>query len=62
MPIYDVGIDEKGRLYYTMPLIRGHDLRTIFDLVRAGDPDWYPDAGEPFQPLKQALFDGNAES
>jgi serine/threonine protein kinase len=40
VPIYDVGIDEKGRLYYTMPLIRGHDLRTIFDLVRAGDPDW----------------------
>jgi mycothiol S-conjugate amidase len=31
--------------------IRVHDISVLaFD--RAGDPDWYADAGEPFQPLK----------
>lgn len=31
--------------------LRVHDISVLaFD--RAGDPDWYPQAGEPFQPLK----------
>jgi mycothiol S-conjugate amidase len=31
--------------------LRVHDVSVLaFD--RAGDPSWYPDAGEPFQPLK----------
>ncbi len=31
--------------------LRVHDISVLaFD--RAGDPSWYPDAGEPFQPLK----------
>lgn len=31
--------------------LRVHDISVLaFD--RAGDPDWYPDLGEPFQPLK----------
>jgi mycothiol S-conjugate amidase len=31
--------------------LRVHDISLLaFD--RAGDPSWYPDAGEPFQPLK----------
>jgi mycothiol S-conjugate amidase len=31
--------------------IRVHDISVLaFD--RAGDPDWYPDTGEPWQPLK----------
>ena len=31
--------------------LRVHDISVLaFD--RAGDPDWYPEAGEPFQPLK----------
>jgi mycothiol S-conjugate amidase len=31
--------------------IRVHDI-TVLAFDRAGDPDWYPDAGEPWQPLK----------
>jgi serine/threonine-protein kinase len=31
IPILDIGVDERGRLYYTMPLIEGRDLRSIFD-------------------------------
>jgi mycothiol S-conjugate amidase len=31
--------------------IRVHDI-TVPAFERAGDPDWYPDAGEPWQPLK----------
>ena len=31
--------------------LRVHDI-SVLAFERAGDPDWYPDAGEPFQPLK----------
>ena len=31
--------------------LRVHDI-TIPAFDRAGDPDWYPEAGEPWQPLK----------
>ncbi len=35
VPIHDLGIDERGRLYFTMRLIRGRDLATV--LERRGD-------------------------
>lgn len=42
--------DEQSR-YPHPDHLRVHDISLLaFD--RAGDPDWYPDAGEPFQPLK----------
>jgi mycothiol S-conjugate amidase len=42
--ILTYGDDQRGYL-------RVHDISLLaFD--RAGDPDWYPDLGEPFQPLK----------
>lgn len=31
--------------------LKVHDI-TVPAFERAGDPDWYPDAGEPWQPLK----------
>ena len=41
--------DQKG--YPHPDHLRVHDISVLaFD--RAGDPDWYPEAGEPFQPLK----------
>jgi mycothiol S-conjugate amidase len=43
--------DARGSGYAHPDHIRVHDI-TVLAFDRAGDPDWYPDAGEPFQPLK----------
>ncbi len=43
------GDDQRG--YPHPDHLRVHDISVLaFD--RAGDPDWYPEAGEPFQPAK----------
>ena len=43
--------DARGGGYAHPDHIRVHDISVLaFD--RAGDPDWYPEAGAPFQPLK----------
>jgi mycothiol S-conjugate amidase len=43
------GDDQQG--YPHPDHLKVHDISVLaFD--RAGDPDWYPDAGEPYQPLK----------
>jgi mycothiol S-conjugate amidase len=47
--ILTYGDDQRG--YPHPDHLRVHDISVLaFD--RAGDPDWYPDLGEPFQPLK----------
>ncbi|CAN5576238.1 mycothiol conjugate amidase Mca [soil metagenome] len=47
--IMTYGDDQRG--YPHPDHLRVHDISVLaFD--RAGDPGWYPDAGEPFQPLK----------
>jgi serine/threonine-protein kinase len=35
IPILDIGVDERRRLYDTMPLIEGRDLRALFDRVHS---------------------------
>ncbi|MCA8960062.1 MAG: SUMF1/EgtB/PvdO family nonheme iron enzyme [Planctomycetes bacterium] len=40
VPVHEIGFDAEGRLYFTMRLVRGHDLRTIFQWVREGHRDW----------------------
>ncbi|NND74782.1 MAG: mycothiol conjugate amidase Mca [Ilumatobacter sp.] len=47
--IITYGDDQSG--YPHPDHLRVHDISVLaFD--RAGDPDWYPDLGEPFQPVK----------
>ena len=41
----------RDRVYAHPDHIRVHEI-TVLAFERAGDPDWYPDAGEPWQPLK----------
>lgn len=41
--------DQRG--YAHPDHLKVHDI-SIPAFERAGDPDWYPEAGEPFQPLK----------
>ena len=40
LPVYELGVDSEGRTYYTMPLVKGHDLKEVFDRVRQGREGW----------------------
>jgi WD40 repeat protein/serine/threonine protein kinase len=40
VPVHDLGVDEQGRLYFTMQLVKGRDLSAIFELVREGREGW----------------------
>lgn len=40
VPVHELGIDSQGKAYFTMKLVRGKDLREIFDMVRLGIDGW----------------------
>ncbi|KAA3642103.1 MAG: hypothetical protein DWP92_00015 [Armatimonadetes bacterium] len=40
VPVHEIGVDHTGRVYFTMRLVEGEDLRTIFRRVRDMDPEW----------------------
>src|SRR5262245_13523723 len=40
VPVHELGLDAEGRVYFTMKLVKGRDLRAIFELVFAGQEDW----------------------
>jgi formylglycine-generating enzyme required for sulfatase activity/serine/threonine protein kinase len=40
VPVHELGLDAEGRLYFTMKLVKGRDLRRIYDLVFAGEEGW----------------------
>ena len=40
VPVHELGIDAEGRVYFTMKLVRGRDLKAIFDLVHQGAEGW----------------------
>jgi tRNA A-37 threonylcarbamoyl transferase component Bud32 len=40
VPVHELGIDESGRVYFTMRLVRGRDFRRILELVRDGREGW----------------------
>ncbi|MCA8941351.1 MAG: serine/threonine protein kinase [Planctomycetes bacterium] len=39
VPVHDLGIDEQGRVYFTMALVRGEDFRSVIDRVHEADDD-----------------------
>ncbi len=39
-PIHELGTDAGGRVWFTMPLIEGHTLAEIIDLVARGESGW----------------------
>ena len=41
----------RDRVYAHPDHVRVHEI-TVLAFERAGDPDWYPEAGEPWQPVK----------
>ncbi|MCZ6596540.1 MAG: protein kinase [Planctomycetota bacterium] len=40
VPVHDLGIDDSGRVYFTMRLVRGRDLKQILDLMAEGKEGW----------------------
>ncbi len=34
VPVHELGLDDQGQVYFTMKLVKGRDLKHIFDLVR----------------------------
>lgn len=40
VPVHELGIDAEGRVYFTMQLVEGRDLRRIFELARAEREGW----------------------
>ncbi len=40
VPVHEIGLDAEGRLYFTMKLVRGRELREVFELVRKGEEGW----------------------
>jgi serine/threonine protein kinase len=40
VPLHEVGMDQRGRAYFTMRLVRGRHLGEVFDLARRGQEGW----------------------
>ena len=38
VPIYELGVDAQGQVFYTMKMVRGTNLRDVLKQVAAGDP------------------------
>ncbi|MFT5048814.1 MAG: WD40 repeat protein [Chlamydiales bacterium] len=40
VPVHDIGVDAVGHMYFTMRLVKGHNLKTVFELVRSTSDGW----------------------
>jgi formylglycine-generating enzyme required for sulfatase activity/serine/threonine protein kinase len=40
VPVHELGLDREGRFFFTMRLVKGHDLREILERVRKGEEGW----------------------
>ncbi|HVS10327.1 MAG TPA: serine/threonine-protein kinase, partial [Planctomycetota bacterium] len=40
VPVHELGLDDEGRVYFTMRLVKGRDLKQVFELVRRGEEGW----------------------
>jgi hypothetical protein len=40
VPVHELGLDADGRVYFTMKLVKGRDLKRIFDLVFEEQEGW----------------------
>ncbi len=40
VPVHELGLDDQGQVYFTMKLVKGRDLKAIFDLVHEGKEGW----------------------
>ena len=40
VPVHELGLDAEGRVYFTMRLVKGRDLKEILDLLGEGKEGW----------------------
>ena len=40
LPVHELGLDAKGQVYYTMPLVRGRNFKTIIQAVHEQEDGW----------------------
>lgn len=40
VPVHELGVDDRGNAYFTMPLVRGRELKEIIPLARRGLEGW----------------------
>ncbi len=40
VPVHDIGVDDRGRAYFTMKLVGGRTLAEVFERQALGDPEW----------------------
>jgi eukaryotic-like serine/threonine-protein kinase len=40
VPVHELGLDAEGRVYFTMRLVKGEDLSTIYAKTRRGEGGW----------------------
>ncbi|MCC7014100.1 MAG: SUMF1/EgtB/PvdO family nonheme iron enzyme [Planctomycetes bacterium] len=40
VPVHELGLDATGRVYFTMKLVKGEDLRAVFEHVKSGHDGW----------------------
>lgn len=40
VPVYEIGLDAQGAVFFTMPLVRGQDLKHVFERVQRGEDGW----------------------
>ena len=40
VPVHELGVDESGRVFFTMRLVKGDDLRRVFEKVDAEEDGW----------------------
>ena len=40
VPVHELGVDEQGRVYFTMDRVQGSRLHELYDRVREADPEW----------------------
>jgi serine/threonine protein kinase len=40
VPVHELGIDARGRVFFTMKLVKGKTLEHVFEAVRHGDDGW----------------------
>lgn len=40
VPVHEMGLDAEGRVFFTMRLVKGEDLRAVFDHVKSGKDGW----------------------
>jgi serine/threonine protein kinase len=40
VPVHELGLDSQGRVFFTMKLVKGEDLKAVFARVHAGEAEW----------------------